>query len=104
MDRREFVKIASIGSAVIYQDKKLHAQESDKLKNQTSGSKNQSPYSVPSACWQCVSRCAIVGYVEKDRLVKIEGNPTSLRNEGKICAKGQAGINQIYNPDRILYP
>ncbi len=104
MDRREFVKIASISSAVIFQDKKLFAQESAKLKNQTSETKNQSTYSVPSACWQCVSRCAIVGYVENDRLVKIEGNPTSLRNEGKICAKGQAGINQIYNPDRILYP
>jgi anaerobic selenocysteine-containing dehydrogenase len=21
-----------------------------------------------------------------------------------MCAKGQAGINQVYDPDRILYP
>ena len=59
---------------------------------------------IPSACWQCVSRCPIIGYVEDGRLVKIEGQPTSIRTEGKVCAKAQAGINQIYDPDRILYP
>jgi anaerobic selenocysteine-containing dehydrogenase len=59
---------------------------------------------IPSACWQCVSRCGIVGYLEKGRLVKIEGHPGMLGTAGKICARGQAGINQVYNPDRILHP
>lgn len=59
---------------------------------------------VPSSCWQCVSRDAIVCFVEEGRLVKIEGNPRSIRNRGKICARGQAGINQVYDPDRVLYP
>lgn len=59
---------------------------------------------IPSACWQCVARDTIFCYVEDGRLVKIEGNPDSIRNKGKICAKAQAGINQVYDPDRILYP
>lgn len=59
---------------------------------------------IPSACWQCVSRDAILCYVENGRLVKIEGNPESIRNRGKICSKGQAGISQVYDPDRLLYP
>ena len=59
---------------------------------------------VPSACWQCVTRDAIVGHVEDGRLKKIEGHPKSIRTLGKICAKGQAGVNQVYFPDRILYP
>jgi len=59
---------------------------------------------IPSACWQCVARDAILCYVENGRLVKIEGNPKSIRNRGRICAKGQAGISQLYNPDRLLYP
>ena len=59
---------------------------------------------IPSACWQCVARDAILCYVEDGRLVKIEGNPKSIRNRGVICSKGQAGINQVYDPDRILYP
>ena len=60
--------------------------------------------STPSACWQCVQRCNIIGYTENDQLVKVEGNPNSIRNRGKICAKGQAGPNQVYDPDRILFP
>jgi thiosulfate reductase / polysulfide reductase chain A len=58
----------------------------------------------PSACWQCVSRCPNVGYVEDGRLVKIEGQINSIRTFGKLCAKGQAGVNQANDPDRLLYP
>ncbi|RME34457.1 MAG: DMSO reductase, partial [Gammaproteobacteria bacterium] len=60
--------------------------------------------SKPSACWQCVTRCPIIGYVEDGRVVKIEGQPYSSRTRGKICAKGQAGVNQANDPDRLLYP
>ena len=59
---------------------------------------------VPTACWQCVTRDAAIGYVEDGRLRKLEGNPNSIRTLGKLCARGQAGINQVYFPDRILYP
>jgi anaerobic selenocysteine-containing dehydrogenase len=59
---------------------------------------------VASACWQCVTRCPNVSYIEDGRLVKIEGQPNSIRTEGVMCAKGQAGVNQTYDPDRILYP
>ena len=59
---------------------------------------------IPSACWQCVTRDGIIGYVENGRLVKIEGNPALRRTGGKICARGQAGVGTLYNPDRLLYP
>ncbi len=59
---------------------------------------------IPTACWQCVTRDAMIGYVEDGRLMKLEGNPDSIRTLGKLCAKGQAGVNQVYFPDRILYP
>ena len=60
--------------------------------------------SVPTACELCASRCPAIGYVEKGQLVKIEGQPSSIRTDGTLCAKGQAGVNQIYDPDRILQP
>ena len=59
---------------------------------------------VASACWQCVSRDAIVAFKEGDRLVKLEGNPKLKRGGGKICSKGQAGVGQLYDPDRMLAP
>jgi anaerobic selenocysteine-containing dehydrogenase len=42
--------------------------------------------------------------VDNGHLVKIEGNPASRCTRGRICARGQAGINQVDNPDRLLYP
>jgi anaerobic selenocysteine-containing dehydrogenase len=59
---------------------------------------------IPTACWQCVTRDSMMGYVEDGRLKKLEGHPGSIRTLGKLCAKGQAGVNQVYFPDRILYP
>lgn len=65
------------------------------------GAKRQA---IPTACWQCVTRDALIGYVEDGRVVKLEGNPNSIRTVGKLCAKGQGGVDQVYFPDRILYP
>ena len=59
---------------------------------------------VPSACWQCVTRCPMVGYVEDGKLEKISPQFNSIRTEGTLCAKAQAGVNHVYDPDRILYP
>jgi anaerobic selenocysteine-containing dehydrogenase len=59
---------------------------------------------VPSACWQCVSRCPVIGYVEDGRLAKISGQFDSIRTHGALCAKAQAGVNQVYDPDRVLHP
>ena len=42
--------------------------------------------------------------MEDGRIVKIDGNPASLVTRGRICAKGQAGVNQADNPDRLLTP
>lgn len=59
---------------------------------------------VPSVCLQCVTEDPITAYLEAGRIVKIEGNPGAGSSAGKVCAKGQAGINQVYSPDRVLYP
>ncbi len=59
---------------------------------------------VPSTCMQCIAACGIIGYRENGRIVKIEGNPHVPNNRGMVCAKSQAGVNQVYDPDRLLYP
>ncbi|RYH06618.1 molybdopterin-dependent oxidoreductase [Tropicimonas sp. IMCC6043] len=59
---------------------------------------------VPTTCAMCASRCAAIGYVDSGYVVKLEGNPESRRTLGKLCAKGQASVNQVYDPDRILRP
>ena len=38
------------------------------------------------------------------RIVKLDGNPNSTLNRGKICARGQAGLRQTYDTDRLKTP
>lgn len=41
---------------------------------------------------------------EQTRIVKLEGNPISKMNRGRLCARGQAGVFQTYDTDRIKTP
>ncbi len=59
---------------------------------------------ILSTCLQCYARCGIIGYVAHGQLVKIGGNPDHPNSRGKMCAKGQAGRNFLYDPDRVLHP
>ncbi|MHA2501965.1 MAG: molybdopterin-dependent oxidoreductase [Candidatus Kariarchaeaceae archaeon] len=61
---------------------------------------------VPTTCFNCESACGLLAYVDKeDRSIKrFEGNPLHPASRGRNCAKGPATINQITDPERILYP
>src|SRR5579884_1661027 len=59
---------------------------------------------VPTMCQGCSTVCGILGYVRHGRLVKIEGNPEDPISTGYACAKGQAGINWVYHPERLMHP
>jgi anaerobic selenocysteine-containing dehydrogenase len=57
-----------------------------------------------STCRQCPAGCGIVVRVMNGRALKIEGNPEHPLNRGKLCARGQAGLQLLYNPDRLAGP
>lgn len=61
---------------------------------------------VPTVCFNCESACGLLAYVDRETLdiKKFEGNPAHPGSRGRNCAKGPATINQIYDPERILYP
>lgn len=108
--RRDLFKLAAAGAAVLASGKAIGSTALAGTMDFTKGGKDFSPNTgaeremIPSACWNCVTRDAMVGFVEDGRLVKLEGHPDSIRGMGKLCAKGAAGINQLYDPDRVLYP
>lgn len=61
---------------------------------------------VPTTCFNCESACGLTAYIDKDtmQVQKFEGNPYHPASRGRNCAKGPATINQLTDPDRILYP
>ena len=59
---------------------------------------------IPGMCQLCSTVCGIIGFVKDGRLLKIEGNETDPNSRGKLCARGHAGLNHLYHPERLLYP
>jgi anaerobic selenocysteine-containing dehydrogenase len=61
---------------------------------------------VPTICFNCEAACGLLAYVEKEsgEIKKLEGNPLHPGSRGRNCAKGPATINQVHDPERILYP
>jgi anaerobic selenocysteine-containing dehydrogenase len=52
----------------------------------------------------CPGGCGLVARVVNGRVVKLDGNPLHPSNEGKLCPKGQAGLQALYDPDRLRGP
>jgi len=59
---------------------------------------------IPTTCSNCPAECGIYGFKDYGRLVKIEGIEGNPNNTGKTCAKGEAGIDILYDEERILTP
>lgn len=107
VSRRTLLKWGAAGTAFVAMQgglpAALYAGEAIKSGSisRTTGRRREA---TPSTCLQCSAGCGIVTYTEDGRLVKIEGNPKHPNNRGRLCSKGQAGLNQLYDPERILYP
>lgn len=57
-----------------------------------------------SVCRECPAGCGIHVRVREGRAVKVEGNPLHPINRGRLCARGQASLQGLYNPDRVQHP
>jgi menaquinone reductase, molybdopterin-binding-like subunit len=74
----------------------------------------------PSVCTLCSGGCGLLvrvmqgeaevvrrgqqGLIKMGLAKKLEGNPQHPVNRGKLCARGQAGLQVLYHPDRITHP
>jgi len=54
-----------------------------------------------TTCRQCPAGCGVLARVINGRAVKLEGNPAHPVNRGTLCARGQSGLQVLYNPDRV---
>ena len=57
-----------------------------------------------TTCRECATACGVVAEVRDGRAIKLEGNPDHPVNRGALCARGQASLQGLYNPDRYRSP
>jgi molybdopterin-containing oxidoreductase family iron-sulfur binding subunit len=57
-----------------------------------------------TTCRECPAGCGLLAKNRDGRVIKVEGNPDHPVNRGKVCARGQAAVEGVYNPDRYPGP
>ncbi|HBH04202.1 MAG: dehydrogenase [Candidatus Rokubacteria bacterium RBG_16_73_20] len=103
LSRRDFVKLAgataggaaTLGSTGAF--RALSAGEAARLSQQST----QIKY---TADVMCPAECGVMVKVENGVASAIYGNPHVPYNAGTLCAKGAAGLQLVYNANRIKYP
>ena len=110
IDRRDFLKLAGAGGAgasagFMMRESTKHPVEH--LVPYTSSPEEFSPGIATwynTVCSMCSSGCGISVRTREGRAKKIEGNPSHPVSQGRLCAHGQAGLQVLYNPDRLTGP
>ena len=62
------------------------------------------PYWYASTCRECPAGCGTLVKAREGRAIKIEGNPDHPLSRGGLCARGQAALQGLYDPDRVRGP
>jgi len=57
-----------------------------------------------TTCRECPAGCGMIVRCREGHAVKCEGNPDHPINRGRLCARGQAAIFGLYDPDRVRGP
>ena len=105
LDRRDFLKLVGAGAGAA-----ASAACSDPVENlipyvvQPEEVTPGIPVVYASTCRECPAACGLHVTTREGRPIKLEGNPEHPINQGKLCARGQAGIGRTYHPDRYEGP
>ncbi len=57
-----------------------------------------------TTCRECSAACGVIAETRDGHVTKLEGNPAHPVNRGALCARGQAAVQGLYNPDRFRGP
>ena len=108
ISRRDVLKLASLGAATTAvltgcgpASKYVTREPYWKMPEYTYN--GESTY-YATTCRECAAACGLVVRTMQGRALKVEGNANNPVNLGKTCARGQATLEGLYNPDRVTDP
>jgi len=55
-------------------------------------------------CDMCPWKCGVIVKSVDGKVIKIDGNPADPKSRGMLCARGQAGVSFMNDPDRLKSP
>lgn len=75
-----------------------------KLPQITTKTNMQKAKDIPYLCNMCRNKCAGFARVEGESVTKLNPNKYFPKSRNMLCPKGNAGINALYDKDRLKYP
>jgi len=103
ISRRDFLKVGAAGAGALALGQMLPAPVAKAAK--ASGLLNEAGSgTISSMCEMCVWRCGVRAKIVEGRVVKLDGNPEHPHSRGNLCPRGQSGLMNTYDPDRVLTP
>jgi len=60
--------------------------------------------SIFTTCGMCVNKCGVIARVRDGVIRKLDPNPNFIKSRAMLCARGNAGVQLVYDPDRLKYP
>ena len=107
LSRRRFLSVVGVSGAGAAVLSGCSTDKVEKLIPYLVQSEDQVP-GIPtiyaSTCTECSAGCGLHVVTREGRAVKLEGNPEHTVNKGRLCARGQAGLQGLYNPGRTRNP
>ena len=103
ISRRDFLKLGGAAASVFAVGQFIPPTVARAARQAGSLDDNGSGY-LCTICEMCVWRCGVRAKVVEERVVKLEGNPEHPHSHGRLCARGQSGLMNTYDPDRVLTP
>lgn len=104
ISRRTFLQSASVAALAIPLSKAVASETSMEPSPLEAPGTFKDEKVTGGVCEMCFWRCQLVGRKRGQRLIKLEGNPKSIDNGTALCARGNAGTQLLYDPDRLKYP
>ncbi|MDR9500648.1 MAG: molybdopterin-dependent oxidoreductase [Desulfurivibrionaceae bacterium] len=104
LTRRKFLQTATLAAASVPLANVVTARAGVAKSPFTPSGTMADKTMVGGICEMCFWRCQLVGKVRDNKLMKLEGNPKSIDNGQSICARGNAGVQLLYDRDRLKYP
>jgi len=108
LSRRNLFKYSAMGGALLGMEKSFeymaNAMELVEGGKEVSRTTGKFLKAIPSTCLNCYARCGNYGFTAYGELIKIGPNTDHPNSRGRMCAKGQAGLNAVYDPDRLMVP
>jgi thiosulfate reductase/polysulfide reductase chain A len=101
MDRRRFLKFSAGGAAGAAIGASLVAAVHP---FSHSSAKDPERLEIPTTCEMCVNKCSVIAVVENGVIHKLNPNPENPKSRGMLCARGNAGLQQVYDSSRLKRP